>query len=295
MKRILLALCAIVILLSGCNSDKTDMVTKSEQDLVGAYIPEEYIEDLKLRNADDSWKYEVAERLYEEMCYFYDNMEEHEIIEMAKKSRKYVNRNEVSYNCVMAVDRGCGIGQVYYKYLSEEKVNDVLDKLYNLEYVDYFSGVSFGYMENGMHFIAIYPKNWEYGTVSDDAKNKIRNLTDEMNFLYEFSDNSEYFMADVYAEDLSGQKEDLTMNLKFVARDEPFILDMQKVDILSEGTDVIEKYNRSYISTNESVKAETWNLFAFEKEDMDLDLFITTPEGNVELLSVIPINNLFYK
>ena len=28
-------------------------------------------------------------------------------------------------------------------------------------------------------------------------------------------------------------------------------------------------------------------------KDIDLDLFITTPEGNVELLSVIPINNLF--
>lgn len=285
MKRIFIAL--ICILLCGCGHQKVDVINTMK--------PYEHIEDVQLTNSDDSWKYEVAERLYEEMCYFYDNMEEHEIIEMAKKSRKYVNRNEVSYNCVMAVDRGCGIGQVYYKYLSEEKVNDVLDKLYNLEYVDYFSGVSFGYMENGMHFIAVYPKNWEYGTVSDEAKNMIRNSSEEMNFLYEFSDNSEYFMADVYAEDLSGQKEDLTMNLKFVARDEPFILDMQKVDILSEGTDVIEKYNRSYISTNESVKPETWNLFAFEKEDMDLDLFITTPEGNVELLSVIPINNLFYK
>ena len=41
MKKLLLILCAIVILLSGCNSDKTDIVTKSEQDLVGVYIPKE--------------------------------------------------------------------------------------------------------------------------------------------------------------------------------------------------------------------------------------------------------------
>ena len=293
MKKIILcSLIIFIFFLSGCNNgaQRKDINEKSETFVEGDTSVDTKENDIQ---TDDSWKYEVAERLYEEMCYFYDNMEEHEIIEMAKKSRKYVNRNEVSYNCVMAVDRGCGIGQVYYKYLSEEKVNDVLDKLYNLEYVDYFSGVSFGYMENGMHFIAVYPKNWEYGTVSDEAKNKIRNSTDEMDFLYEFSDNTDYFMADVYAEDLSGQKDTLTMNLKFVGRDEPFILDMQKVDILTEGTDVIEKYNRNYISTNEPVKTETWNLFAFEKEDIDLDLFITTPEGNVELLSVIPINNLF--
>ena len=41
MKRILLVLCVIIIALSGCNSDKTDMVTRSEQDLVGVYIPKE--------------------------------------------------------------------------------------------------------------------------------------------------------------------------------------------------------------------------------------------------------------
>lgn len=293
MKKIILcSLIIFVFFLSGCNNEvqRTDVNEKSET-LVESYTFVDTEEnDIQ---TDDSWKYEVAERLYEEMCYFYDNMEEHKIIEMAKKSRKYVNRNEVSYNCVMAVDRGCGIGQVYYRYLSEEKINDVKNKMFELESVFGFSGVYFGYMENGMHFIAIYPKNWEYGTVSDEAKNKIRNLTDEMDFLYEFSDNSEYFMADVYAEDLSGQKETLTMNLKFVERDEPFILDMQKVDILSEGTDVIEKYNRSYISTNESVKPETWNLFAFEKEDMDLDLFVVTPVGTVELMNGIPVNNLF--
>lgn len=241
---------------------------------------------------DDSWKYEVAERLYEEMCYFYDNMEEHKIIDMAKKSLKYVNRNEVGYNCVMAIDRGCGISQVYYKYLSDEKIDDVRNKMLDLDYVDYFSGVRFGYMENGIHFIAIYPENSGYGTVNDNAKNKIRNSNDEMDFLYGFYNETDCFLVDVFVEDLSGNIGTLPMNLNFVNHNQPYILDLYRINVLSKGMDILEKYNRSYVSTNDPIKINSWNLYAFEKQSIYDDLIVVIPEEIVKLYNCIPVNNL---
>lgn len=242
---------------------------------------------------DDSWKYEVAEKLYQEFCYFYDNMNEHEIIKKAKNTHKYVNRNEVGYNCVMAIDRGCGISQVYHKFLSEDKVNYVKSKMADLDYVDSFSGVRFGYTENGLHFIVIYPESSSFGTVSDSAKNKIRNLNNEMDFLYEFYNKSNYFLAEAFVEDLSGKKESGFMNLNFVCYDEPYTLDLFKkiTDFSSEEKNIFEKFNRNYSKNNFDIKMNSWNLYAFEKQSIHNDIIAITSDEILRLNNVIPIFN----
>ncbi len=242
---------------------------------------------------DDSWKYELAERLYREMCYFYDNMEEHEIIQKAKTTHKFVNRNEVGYNCVMAIDRGIGIAQVYYKYLSEEKVNDVIEKMYDLDYVQGFAGVQFGYAEDGMHFIAIYPQKSEYGTVADSVKNEMRNSDDEMDFLYEFCDRTDYFLVDVFAEDLSKTTDNVCMNVDFVDYNQPYIIDSYGVDEISKGAHILEKYGRSYVSESSPTKTSSWNLYAFEKQSIDDSIIVVNSKEIVKLYNGIPVNNLF--
>lgn len=295
MKKAVLCISILCIfLLNGCSNEsqqptvfKNSETTEKESSIVLSKY-----DKTKTESMDDSWKYEVAERLYEEMCYFYDNMEEHNIIDMAKKSHKYVNRNKVGYNCVMAIDRGCGIAQVYYKYLSDEKVDDVRNKMFDLDYVDCFSGVQFGYMENGMHFIAIYPEDSDYGTVDDTAKNKIRNLNDEMDFLYEFYNKSDNFLVDIFAEDLSGRKETLSMNLNFVSYNQPYTLDLYELNILSKGIDVVEKYNRNYVSTHDPIKTNSWNLYAFKKQNIHDDIIVVTSEEIVKLYNGIPVKNL---
>ena len=291
MKKILLYLSLISVLCFNSCAIKTNN-TFNEEIIETINIVQSTNEEISSDYIDNSWKYEVAERLYEEMCYFYDNMEEYEIIDMAKKSHKYVNRNKVSYNCVMAIDRGCGISQVYYKYLSEEKVDDVRNKMFDLDYVDNFSGVRFGYMENGMHFMAIYPEDLDYGTVDDNAKNKIRALNNEMDFLYEFYNKSDHFLVDVFAEDLSGKKETLYLNLNFVSYNQPYTLDLYGINVLSKGMDILEKHNRNYVNTNAPIKINFWNLFAFEKQNIHDDIIVVTSEGIVKLHNGIPVTNL---
>lgn len=293
-KAILCILFISVFSLNGCHT-----IPRKPANIENTKIQESHynsvqteVNETQAESTDDLWKYEVAERLYDELCYFYDNMEEHKIIDIAKTSHKFVNRNKVGYNCVMAIDRGCGISQVYYKYLSDEKLDDVRRKMLDLDYVDNFSGLHFGYAENGMHFIAIDAENWEYGKVDDTAKNKIRNSDYEMVFLYEFSKNSDVFLVDVFAEDLSGKKETISMNINYVLWNQPYIPDLYGINSVSSGADVTEKYNRNIVNTNEPVKINSWNLYA-TKKDINDDMIVVTPEGIVKLYSGIPVKNLF--
>ena len=222
---------------------------------------------------DDSWKYEVAQRLYDEFCYFYDNMEEHEIIQKAMNTHKYVNRNAVGYNCVMAKDRSCGIFQVYYKYLSDEQLEDVNNKMFDLDYVDYFSRVQFGYSRSGLHFIAIYPWETEYGTAKKEAINEIRNLDDEFDFMSEFTDCCP---VDLYVEDLSNRVNKININISF-GNNNPIN------NTLNSSAEILKKYDRNYIC-NGNINIKTWNLYMFEKSESD-DIVITTERETVKLLS----------
>ena len=229
---------------------------------------------------DDSWKYEVAQRLYDEFCYFYNNMEEHEIIQKAMNTHKYVNRNAVGYNCIMANDRGCGISQVYYKYLSDEQLEDVRNKMFDLDYVDYFSGVQFGYSENGLHFIAIYPLETEYGTAKREAINEIRNLNDEFSFMSEFTDCCP---LDLYVEDLSGRTDYVSIKINFDNKSPINNISLSAVETL-------KKYGKNYILNN-SLNLDSWNLYMFEKTSTE-EISITVGDETVELFNGIPVKNL---
>ena len=261
MKRILLALCAIVILLSGCNSDQTDMVTKSEQDLVGAYIPEEYIEDLKRRNADDSWKYEVADRLLNEFCYFYDNMEEKEYIEELA-TKMLINSEDLSYNCIMALDRLVGISRVYYKYLSDEKMKIFNERFWAMEYASRFSDVRFAYTDNGLHYIAIYDGEEvpDYSNVQDKAINQLRGLDDEAVFLKESYQNSDYIFMDIFVEDLFDKNREY-IPIDVSIDDEPRYRHVGKVT--EKCQQFLNNYNRNFLKQGDLAKSNDWNLVLF--------------------------------
>ena len=135
-------------------------------------------------------------------------------------------------------------------------------KMYDLDYVDYFAGVQFGYSEDGMHFIAIYPQKSDYGTVADSAKNKIRNSDDEMDFLYKFCDRTDYFLVDIFAEDLSQTTENVCMNVDFVDFGHPYTIASYRVDEISAGKQILEKYGRS---AEALVESALYNVGILEK------------------------------
>lgn len=266
MKRILLALCAIVILLSGCNSDKTDMVTKSEQDLVGVYIPEEHIRDVQLTNSDDSWKYEVAQKLYEEFCYFYERRN----TDMTN-DKYYIHYGEplpyhsyVNYYRVMAADRANGV-YTFKDYLSKDKVDYVLSKCDEInEKLSGFVRLFFGYTDSGLHYLGII---YDFTTNSYYCRpmcDKVRGDTNESEFLNEIYSSSLFRVYDIFTEDLTGKRSTINMDVEFINMSDykPVVVE-NYYDLLDEGNLVLKKYGRKLVAegTNE-FKNKSWNLYA---------------------------------
>lgn len=249
--------------------------------------PQEY--EVQTVEQAEPWRYEVAEKMYEEFCYFYDNMEEHDIIKKAMNTHKYVNRNEIGYNCVMAVDRACGITEVYHHYLSDEKVKDVETKYFDLDYVDYFSGVHFEYTKSGLHYIAIFQAETDYGSVKEETRNQIRSSDLEMDFLNEIYLNTNYGMVDIFVEDLSQTRNEVSMNVE-ISDEFDFNSDVyNKINKLSpNGEDLLKKYERDIVRSDAPVKINSWNLYAFPVKDKK-HIKITLPDESIKLISVAPI------
>ena len=122
MKHILCVLLCIILLCSCQSINTVDNENERIQE-------ETVVEKTMITPSDDSWKYEVAERLYEEFCYFYkhkdDDMSNDEYYIPYGEPVQY--HSYVNYNLVMAADRAAGVG-VYKDYLTDDKVEYVLRK-----------------------------------------------------------------------------------------------------------------------------------------------------------------------
>ena len=274
MKKLLLILCAIVILLSGCNSDKTDIVTKSEQDLEGVYIPEEHIEDVQLTNSDDSWKYEVAQKLYEEFCYFYKHMEEDDFIHDIANMYVYNKaNNRTGFNRTMAADRACGLLTAYKDYISSEKLDYIKQKTAEInERIDTITMTNFGYSKSGLHFISINYVGTRNTLAQEDMCNKIRGIESECDFLGDFFYSSKLGLIDLYVEDLSPDKGVVSFEFN-VTGDRMSKNDDEYKQVFSTGLDgegVLIKYNRDIVREKKTVfDNQSWNLFAMDGWDFN--------------------------
>ena len=263
-KALMCTLLISVLCLLGCEAQPMNIESKEVAVPQSFAKPKAEVEPVE-KYTDDSWKYEVAERLYKEFCYFY----EHRNDDMSN-DEYYVNYPEplrqhtyTNYNVMMAADRAEGV-VVYRNYLSEDKVRYVLEKVDELnEKLDWVYRVCFGYSKNGMHYIAILYNHVTNSYCSSPMCDKIRGDYNESNFMDEVFSQSHY-VQDVFVEDLSKQKNEFDLELQF---SNDFYFEFEPLEeISSEVKNIITKYNRNFISNkNTTVKNGTWNVWMTER------------------------------
>ncbi len=270
MKNVLFCILTIcVFLLNGCDNE-LQKITDSDN-------PENTINDTPIATTeynesqteptDDSWKYEVAERLYEEFCYFYehrnDDMSNDEYyVNYGKPLRQHTYTN---YNVIMAADRAEGV-IVYQNYLSEDKISYVLGKSDELnEKLDWSDRICFGYSKTGMHYVAIMYNHITNSYYSSPMCDKVRGDYNESDFMDEVFGESLY-VQDIFVEDLSKQKNEFNLELQF---SDDFYFECEfgpLAEISSEAKNIIIKYDRTFKSNkNATVKNSTWNIWITER------------------------------
>ncbi|MEE1042803.1 MAG: hypothetical protein UH854_02450 [Clostridia bacterium] len=270
-----------IFLLNGCGNESDFTDTKTAANHTSA-VSMEYNES-QTELTDDSWKYEVAERLYDEFFYFY----EHRNDDMSK-DEYYINYGEpiqqhtyTNYNVIMAADRAEGV-RVYQNYLTEDKISHVMEKNEELnEKLDWCDRVCFGYSETGMHYIAIMYNHITNSYYSSPMCDKIRDDYNESNFMEEIFGESLY-VQDVFVEDLSKQKNEFNLELQF-SNDFYFKNKYEPLaEISPETKGILKKYNRTFESNKyATVKNNTWNIWLTE---MLVDYLSITYNGEKTVL-----------
>ena len=262
-------LCICVFSLNGCNRipQKTANSEKAETLLSNIYSVQREVNEKQTESTDDSWKYDVAERLYEEFCHFY----EYRNADMSN-DEYYVNYGEplrqhtyANYNVIMAADRAEGV-IVYQNYLSEDKVSYVLEKSDELnKKLDWCDKVCFGYSKTGMHYIAIMYNHVTNSHYSSPMCDKIRGDYNETDFMDEVFGESLY-VQDIFVEDLSKQKNEFDLQLQF-SNDFYFEREFEPLaEISFEVRNIIIKYDRNFKSNKTAtVKNSTWNIWVTER------------------------------
>ena len=246
-----------MIILSGCGAENPPhKVLEKGFEFESTYEEETPIDE------DAPWRYEVAERLFDEFCYFYDNMEEKELLEEQYEEMQ-LNKKPLGYNCIMAMDRLVGISMVYHKYLPEEKLEVFRQKYFVLEYARHYTNIRFGYTPSGLHFMSIYYEDYDDDTapVNSEAINRLRGLGNEYAFLADFADASQYDAVDLFAEDLSGNKSNIPVRFRLIDNamngDIPEIIPSDNLD--DKSIEILEKYDRT--ATDTDAKNNEWNLY----------------------------------
>lgn len=264
MKKVLLIIC-LIMMLSGCSAEST--ATDSPHKVLEDYELESAYDESEMQTDENApWRYEVAERLFDEFCYFYDNMEEKELLEEQYEEMQ-LNKKPLGYNCIMAMDRLVGISMVYHKYLPEEKLEVFRQKYFVLEYARHYTNIRFSYTTSGLHFISIYYVDYDDYTapVNYEAINRLRGLDNEYAFLTDFADASQYDAVDLFAEDLSGSIQDI--NISFAPQFDLKALDppgvVEPINLDDESKRVLQKYDRN--ATYGDFKNNEWNLYVLKE------------------------------
>ena len=214
---------------------------------------------------DDSWKYEVAQRLYDEFCYFYehkdDDMSNDEYYIGYRTPSPY--HSYVNYNVIMAADRANGIA-VYKNFLPKEKVEYVRSKSKELnDVIGSMEILKSGYSKSGLHYMAIvdeYTTNAYYSSPSCD---KIRGDTSECDLITDLRWDASISVFDLYVEDLANKKQTIDIDIDLIYYDFNII---KKPKLLPyEANDMLEKYGRKNITNSTTqVKNKSWNLYCYE-------------------------------
>ena len=265
------SLCVLlcIILLCGCTNTVEHHpvnTVESENEIIQE---ETVVGKTMITPADDSWKYEVAERLYDEFCYFYGHRNDD-----MSNDKYYVDYEEpvqyhsyTNYNLMMATDRATGIA-VYKDYLSPDKVEYVRSKCEEINSkIGSMEMLHFGYTESGLHYIAILFIGTTNSFYSRPLCDKIRNDTAECDFILDMSLKANYEVHDIFVEDLSNSNEYIDMNVDFfeygITKETKI---EKKYDLSINAEEILKRYNRKILGKGiTDVKNNSWNLYVTQK------------------------------
>lgn len=177
--------------------------------------------------------------------------------------QKVQSGDKSGYNLIMASDRANGLNSMFS--LTEEENTFVKANCMELRAQLKDSPVYNGYSEDGVHFIAIISPGSLENQAYRNAVNSIRNKDDEFDFLSYISDASPerslYLGMDIYAEDLTGKKEDIRLdgitlsNTDGEALERPIFGD--------QVSEILSKYNRK-TTEKFTFKNKSWCTFVFD-------------------------------
>ena len=255
----------------------------------------------------EEWKADVAKRLYKEFCEFYANMPNDDyptpksIEERADCYEQAENNGKTGYSRVMAADRACGILTVYGGYLSEDELNFVRSKVDEIhEKIYTFPLVYFTYTPSGLHIMTI---NSYYTTNSMNCvplTNQIRAISDEGDFLYEANQEGNCWLLDVFAEDLSPDRENISIE-PVLLREAEQAGKYNKSDrvgtVNDTCLDILEKYGRTCVTDEKiSLESGSWNLFPFGVSEQPDYILIKCTDGTFVLnyYPSLKLENLSY-
>lgn len=303
MKKVLLIICITALLLTGCKDDKPLYTIIEDWEYVSTpkitkVKPARVFQEVS--NDDETWKYDVAERLYNEFCYFYANIGDR--LENDTYYREYeidwdyrgtgIPVFYTGYNRLMAADRAKGV-IAYRDYLDSAQLDYVLSKKDEINGdIGWFDWVYSGYTKSGLHFIALsynYTRNAYY---CRPACNKIRGDLKESEFFGELFGCKEGPLGiDLYVEDLSQRRDEIEVYPVFMDSGESKSNKEIEVvhDFSPDVLEVLERYGRQPIAKDETkLKNKSWNLYLYTVNKIADKIIVETKGSVLELVNDIP-------
>ncbi len=212
---------------------------------------------------------EIAKKLYKEFIEYSDMYANDDKV-FLKKNYIRGSDNTSAYDAVMAIDRATGILGVYKPYFTDEEIVKVNSRYKKIQ--DEFGNgfpIYYGYSKAGLHFIVISPNFVTGDGGFKSAINKIRNDSNEMNFLNDTSYiciENDFRILDVFAEDLTNKSDNIKYDISISYLDGSSKFDskiIEKPDI-EKLNKYFTNYKRSYSQTPET-KDKEWRLIFFDK------------------------------
>lgn len=243
---------------------------------------------------NEEWKADVAKRLYKEFCEFYSNMPNDDYVDTYHKGITYGYQQaryngKTGYSRLMAADRACGILTVYGDYLTEEELKDVKTKAEEVRNELFDRAiVNFGYSESGLHFMTINYASDSYYYDQKFAANQVRDLPEESDFLMDCVSETGNQLLDVFVEDLSADKENISIEpiLSDCIEKGKFIKTKRLSAIDEKLTGFLKDRDRNCITDeNVSLKNGSWNLFPFKGNSAVDSVIIKNGDEELELFN----------
>lgn len=275
MKKVFSLLLCIILLCGCANTNNTPPPAETvvpEESIIETpkdtpeefvYLDENETEEFTMDPNVEPWKYTVAEKLYDEFCYYYNHMYDDLSEDFCYSHLKEKANSYISYYAILAADRAMGV-RAYKDYLPKSKVEYVRSKReeVNSNLGDVGTGPYLGYSQTGIHYMALM------GNAISDSKfayNAIRDNADETSFMYKMSGVG-INIHDIYVEDLSGRNESIDMNIYlYDSVSSPKYKYKQVTEISEQAWAIINLLQREVVPANTTkFKNKSWNAFCYE-------------------------------